>query len=366
MIPVRRAAPILAMLAVAIAGCPSESDDGGAAGHGGGEGTGGGGGHDDGPPAWQVVFDDGALDRTLLSIWGTGPDSVYAVGGPLGNEGFEALALHYDGSAWTDMHAGGTDTFWWVTGTGDDDLWMVGERGRITHYDGAAFAESEPITTATLWGAVAFATDDVWAVGGMVGGPSTQPDDVVLHFDGSSWQAVTLPGEPLGRALFKVWGTGSDDLYVVGEAGVIWHKDGDTWIDESGTPPVATGNLTTVHGCGAADVYAVGGRDLLQRDATGWIRSDKLLSNDVNGVFCAGAGEAAIVGTGGLKQRLVAGTWEDDFTKDPHGNLHAVWGDGEGSYWAVGGDFFSTPKPNVARNGIIARYGKGHVSTALQ
>lgn len=361
----RRLAPVLSVVALAVAGCPSESDDG-AGGHGGGDGAGGAGGHEEGPPAWQVVFDDGALDRALLSIWGTGPESVYAVGGPLGNDGFEALVLHYDGDAWTDLHAGGTDTFWWVTGTGDDDIWMVGERGRISHYDGASFSETEPPTTATLWGAIAFAADDVWAVGGMVGGPSTQPDDVVLHYDGAAWQPVTLPGAPLGRALFKIWGTSSDDLYVVGEAGVIWHKDVDTWNNESGAPPVATGNLTTVHGCGSDEVYAVGGRDLLQRDGTGWTRSDKLLSNDVNGVFCAGPGEAAIVGTGGLKQRLVAGAWEDDFAKDPHGNLHAVWGDGAGSYWAVGGDFFSTPKPDVPRNGIVARYGKGKVSSTLK
>jgi hypothetical protein len=300
-----------------------------------GPGDGGSGGGEPSEPAWRVVFDDGALDRALLSIWGTSSTDVFAVGGPLGNDGFDALALHFDGQAWTDLQPGGADSFWWVHGLSSTDVWMVGENGRIAHYDGTAFEEHESGTTATLWGAIAFAADDAWAVGGMPGGEATGPDDVVLHWDGTAWEPVVLPGEPLSRALFKIWGTSSDDLFVVGEYGAIWHRDGAEWILES-EPPVATGNLTTVHGCSATDVYAVGGRDLL------------------------------IVGGGGLKQRRVDGAWSDDFTEDPHGDLHGVWVDETGAFWAAGGDFLSSQKPGKARNGIIARYGPGTVPSALE
>ena len=40
-----------------------------------------------GPPEWNVVLDEGDLDRAVLSVWGTGPDEVFVVGGPLGNTG---------------------------------------------------------------------------------------------------------------------------------------------------------------------------------------------------------------------------------------------------------------------------------------
>ncbi|NUP13729.1 MAG: hypothetical protein HOW73_47440 [Polyangiaceae bacterium] len=345
--------------AIALPGCP---DDDGTGGTGGSGGEGGGGAAE---PAWRVVFDEGELDRALLSVWGTSSTSVYAVGGPLGNSGFDALALHYDGETWTDLAPGGSDSFWWVHGTGDDDVWMVGENGRVTHFDGETFEEHDVPTTATLWGAIAFAKDDVWVVGGMVGGPATEPDDVVLHYDGSAWSLVPLPGEPLGRALFKVWGTSGDDLFVVGEGGVMWHKKGAEWLLES-DPPIAGGNLTTVHGCSSSDVYAVGGRDLLHYDGSTWTKLEQGLSNDVNGVVCVGDGEAAIVGMGGLKQRMVDGAWDDDFIDDPHGNLHAVWSDETGAYWAVGGDFVASPKPDVARNGIVARYGPGNVSDSIE
>ncbi|MBL8739572.1 MAG: hypothetical protein JNK04_00715, partial [Myxococcales bacterium] len=311
------------------------------------------------------VFPEDTLDRSLLAVWGASSTDLYAVGGPLRNEGFEALALHFDGDAWRELPVGGSDSYWWVHGSSATDVFFVGEAGRVTRWDGTKASELDSGTTATLWGAIAFASDDVWVVGGMVGGAATTPDDVVLHYDGSSFEAVALPGEPLGRALFKVWGTSSDDLFVVGEGGVIWHKQGDTWTNESGDPQLAEGNLTTVHGCTANDVYAVGGRDILHYDGAAWSRLDKQLGSDVNGVVCVDASTAAIVGMGGLKQRLVDGEWIDEFSVAPFDDLHAVWADETGAYWAVGGDFVLSPKPNVARHGVVARYGPGKVPSAL-
>lgn len=346
----------LLVMAGVLAGCPDESST---------EGGGGSGGSPPSAPAWSSVFAEDTLDRSLLAIWGTSSTDVYAVGGPLRNEGFEALALHFDGDGWRELPVGGTDSYWWVHGSSETDLFFVGEAGRITHWDGAEASELDSGTTATLWGAIAFAPDDVWVVGGMVGGAATTPDDVVLHYDGSTFESVTLPGEALGRALFKVWGSSSDDLFIVGEGGVIWHKQGDTWTNESGEPTLADGNLTTVHGCSASDVYAVGGRDMLHYDGTSWSRLDKQLGSDVNGVVCVDASTAAIVGMGGLKQRLVDGEWIDEFAVAPFDDLHAVWADETGAYWAVGGDFVLTPKPNVARHGVVARYGAGKVPSAL-
>src|SRR5689334_382964 len=150
---------------------------------------------DAGGPQWATVLE--GLDGTLLSIWGTSEKDVWTVGGPLGN-GFEALVLRFDGTTWKrvkpspDIH----DTYWWVHGTG--------ENGRITHWDGAAFRHDTSGTTVTLFGLMAFSANDVWAVGGTPDQP-TATNDVVLHFDGTSWKPEALP-EKKGAALFKVWG----------------------------------------------------------------------------------------------------------------------------------------------------------------
>ncbi len=306
-------------------------------------------------PQWRTVLEP-TLDRAVLSVWGTRGD-VFAVGGSLGN-GLPTLALRYDGRDWRELRPGGTETFWWVNGTSASDVWMVGEKGRIAHFDGTSFAPHTSGTTATLWGVWAFSSNDVWAVGGTPGGGTAQPNDIVLHYDGAAWKPETLPDAPLGRALFKVWGTSSNELYVVGEAGTIWHRKGSTWTLESKTP-LATGTLFTVYGCSANEVYAVGGNDVLRSDGTTWSKVTIDLSSQVNGVSCAAPGVVAVVGMGGLKQRLVSGAWIDEFAVEPFADLHATWGDPRtGDFWAVGGEWLSAPSLGKARRGVIARYGR--------
>lgn len=316
------------------------------------------------PPAWQVALDEGDLDRVVISAWGTGPNDVFFVGGPLGNSGRETLALHWDGAAFRELSPGGDETFWWVSGSSAKDVWMVGEEGRIARWDGAAFTEHVSGTTATLWGVYAFSPTDAWAVGGTPEGGTDEPNDILLRWDGAAWTPETLPGEPLGRSLYKVWGTSSEDLYVVGEHGTIWHRDGSAWTLLS-DPPIAKGTLFTVHGCSASEVYAVGGQDVLRSDGTGFVKVDVTVGNGVNGVSCGAPGEVAVVGFGGLKQRLSGGVWLDDFGVEPYSDLHAVWADGHGAYWAVGGDFISKPSPGAPRKGVVARYGAGRVATSL-
>ncbi|MBK8256430.1 MAG: hypothetical protein IPK82_27645 [Polyangiaceae bacterium] len=309
-----------------------------------------------GAPAWETILDENALDGAVLSVWGSAPDSVFIAGGPLGNEGHSALAWHYNGCEWKDLNAGGSETFWWVGGTSDKDVWFVGEKGRIAHYDGTTITNVESGIDATIWGVYAFSPNDVWAAAGTPEGGTAKPNDIVLHFDGSSWKQETLPGEPRGVSLFKVWGPSADNFFVVGEQGTIWHREGGTWTLETGDPPITGARLFTVHGCGPNDVYAVGGQSVLHRDENGWSEVSISLGNQVNGVSCGPPGSAVLVGFGGLKQRLVDGSWIDEFDSEPFGNMHAAWADGEGAFWAVGGDFLSGPKAEK-RDGLVARYG---------
>lgn len=318
-------------------------------------------------PEWKPVLEH--LDGALLSVWGTSERDVWAVGGPLGNSGFDSLVVRFDGTTWRRPRPGGTDTFWWVHGTGPSDVWLVGERGRITHWDGTRFEERTSGTTATLFGVWASAPDDAWAVGGL---PDQHqgPNDVLLHWDGAAWKPEALP-EATNVALFKVWGSSKDDVYVVGANGVVWHRTGGAWKREA--KGIAQGRLTTVTGCSATEIIAVGGRELLTSDGTQWKRSDAPLVNDVNGVACAAPGaparewgRAVIVGGGSLKLRLVGDRWESDFGSSPFSELHGAWVDPTGAFWAVGGGFSAAPRPGVSREGVVARFGPGTVSSIIE
>jgi hypothetical protein len=240
---------------------------------------------------------------------------------------------------------------------------MVGENGRTTHYDHDVASEHPIPTTATLYGVWTAGPNDAWAVGGTPEKGTSAPNDLVYHWGGSAWTEVPLP-QKLGRAFFKIWGTGSDNLYVVGEAGTIWHKVGADWRLES-DPPIARGTLLTVAGCGPNEVYAVGGRDVLRSDGEHWTRLDVALTNDVNGVACGAPGDVVIVGFGGSKQRLVNGVWQDDFGTTPYSDLHGAWADGRGAFWAAGGDFVTAASPGRRRDGVVARYGSGTIPNVV-
>ncbi len=320
------------------------------------------------PIEWTPVIQN--LDGALLSIWGTSERDIWTVGGPLGNSGFESLVMRFDGNVWRRMKTTGTETYWWVHGTGPSDVWLVGEKGRITHWDGTKLEERASGTTATLFGVWAAAPDDAWAVGGQPDDPNGA-NDVVLHWDGSSWKSEVLPAQNK-VALFKVWGSSKDDIYVVGEAGIVWRRTGGAWTREA--MGVARGRLTTVTGCSGSEIIAVGGRELLTSNgAAAWKRSDAVLVNELNGVACAPAGaparsygRAVIVGGGSLKLRLVGDKWEDDFGSKPFSDLHGAWVDPTGAFWGVGGSFTTTPKPGVSREGVVARYGAGTVPGRIE
>ena len=316
-----------------------------------------------GGPSWQVVLR--GLQPSLLAVWGTGQGDVFAVGGSLGN-GTPASILHYDGTAWKDLAPGTNETFWWAHGTSDKDVWAVGTNGHIVHWDGSTFTDHSvtPATTATLYGVWAASRTDVWAVGGTPEGGTSKPNDVLLHWDGTSWTPSPLP-MTLGRTFFKVWGTSSANLYVVGEFGTVWHRVGTTWSLEANKPkPLATGNLTTVNGCSASEVYAVGGQDVLTSDGKTWSRASVTVVNGgVNGVSCASPGKPVIVGFGGFRQRLVSGQWVDDTSTSPIQNdFHGAWADPSGGFWAAGGHFVDQPQPGVSRDGILAYYGIANIA----
>lgn len=314
------------------------------------------------PPAWQTVFSGGALDRALLSAWGPSPDRLFAVGGSLGNGPKQALVLSWEGGVFRELDAPGDGSFWWVHGTSADDVWMVGEQGRVAHWDGHALAELPRPTTATLWGVFAVSKTEVWMVGGTPGKGTSAPNDLVFRWDGAAITPVDLP-KKRGGTLFKVWATKAGEVFAVGEGGTVWHLRGDAWsLDE--VPSKAP--FRTVNGCDAADVWVVGGPDVVHWDGAVWSREDVSVAGTANGVACLGRGDVAVVGNGGLKLRKVAGAWLDERGLAPLSDLHSVYSDGAGVLWAAGGDFVSPVTQGASRSGVLGRFGPGVVAPTLR
>jgi len=302
---------------------------------------------------WSLAVGD--LDRVPLCVWGSAPDNVWIGGGGLASSD-RALLLHFDGRSWTDVSGGLLGTIWWIHGTGPADIWAVGEMGLALHWDGSAWAPSSTGTDANLFGVWAAASNDVWAVGGSPSG--TGPNDVLLHFDGLTWAPVAPP-RILGATYFKIWGLSPTDLHVVASAGLALHYDGSSWT-EAATDARAT--LFTVHGEAAA-LRAIGGppATVLLWDGHSW-KAEAVpaeMSGAMTGIFVDVSGTTFMTGERYQRyERDPSGHFTNDTDVPPFfGDLHAVWGDGRGNAWAVGGNYVALTSPGVQPKGIVLRYG---------
>ena len=79
---------------------------------------------DDPAPAegqWSTVAS--GLGRAVLAIAGHSEADVWAVGA---DKGQGPLALHYDGTAWTELKPGTRGALWWVHAVPGGDTWFAG------------------------------------------------------------------------------------------------------------------------------------------------------------------------------------------------------------------------------------------------
>ena len=301
---------------------------------------------------WTVV--SGSLDRACLSVWSPAAGEAFIAGGGLGN-GSKGLLLHLKSNAWSTIDLGTTDTLWWVHGFSPTQVIAVGELGAIYSVDGTAAVRMTSGTTATLFGVWGATPDDLWAVGGSPG--SFGPNDVLLHYDGSKWTSVPAP-QVLGATYFKVWGSAKNDVFVVGQGGIILHYDGSVWSRQV-SPVKAT--LLTVAGRSATDVYAVGGPPtaLIHYDGTTWSSvAIPESASGLAGVSAAANGDLIVVGLGGVKWRATKAhpALISDTEQPPRQDLHGTWAGADQGY-AVGGDFLVAGTPGVAKKGVVAYFG---------
>src|SRR5512139_48203 len=104
------------------------------------------------------VVDPAASRDSLLAVWGSANDDVWAVGD-------RGAITHFDGKAWTAVASGTEVNLSAVAGTGAKDVWATGEEGVTLHYDGKAWKEVSREPGASLLGVWASGPSDVWVAG---------------------------------------------------------------------------------------------------------------------------------------------------------------------------------------------------------
>ena len=296
---------------------------------------------------WGAAFD--ASEQGFLSaVWGSGPDDVFTVGGqPAACEVF-----HYNGSVWQEMNVPTVPVLAWVFGFGPDDVYAVGVDGGMIRYDGQTWRTIATGTTQDLWGIWGSAPNDLWIVGGDVE-PTGQPQapPIILRYNGSTFQSFQVPpGARSATSLFKVWGIGSK-VFAVGSNGLILEFDGTDWVQVDAGDE-ADEDFVSLWGTSEDNIVAVGGRSgarIASYNGTTWSTIAPDGVPGLNAVFMVNPHEAVFAGVNGEVGRY--DPILDDLQSETPATgqeLHGMWGDGQGRFYAVGGRTGAVPFSGVA------------------
>jgi hypothetical protein len=215
------------------------------------------------PGTWDVQATP-EFDRQL-EMFGEaaiGPSDVWAVGALFPespDDVYTPLALHFDGSAWTQIpvplpEASPSAMLRAVGGTSPSDVWAVGIKfegnahnpGRMSellaHWDGTSWSivPSPPGSeNRQLQDVVAISSSDVWAVGTVsVPDPNNVDQTLIEHWDGLAWTVVPSPNhsDSSYNYFWAVSASSSNNVWALGQwatdsayGNLIQRWDGDTW-----------------------------------------------------------------------------------------------------------------------------------------
>ena len=87
------------------------------------------------------------------------------------------------------------------------------------------------------------------------------------------------PENPVRTAFLGVWGSGPDNVWIVGQPGLIYYWDGDIWVDQ--TSPTSQ-PLTSVWGDDTGTLYITGHNGVILRNTGGgWTKMESGTTEDL-------------------------------------------------------------------------------------
>ena len=218
-----------------------------------------------------------------------------------------------------------------------DSVWAVGHHGRFQSWDGKRWRNREPnplsflsngedLLNHQLTGMWAFSPSDVWV--------SSKSHSTAHHFDGTEWTSY-----PMSTGVRRLWASGPNDIWGVSNGGAVQHFTGVKW--ESVTSPTSN-FLWGVAGSGSSDVWIVGEEgDVL----TGAGSSLKMLpakaSTSMHAVYVEGpTGRIWVAGRYGRVEfcERPCTAWISAGPPDVTSDFYDIAGTGPTDIWAAGAD----------------------------
>jgi hypothetical protein len=263
-----------------------------------------------------------AIACPLMSIWGSSPSDIWAVGS-------EGCVVHFDGKTWRQQPSITARNLTAVAGTASNDVWAVGAEGVTLHFDGHNWSETESSEGRVLLGAWSNASGEVWVSGveGSVG--------LLRYYTTKkhAWENKHIPGS---KSLWRAAGAGADNVWVVGSdddaKGFVLRSDGK----HLERVPFSGPSLRGVYSSSANDVWIATYDGALQHwDGTQWGMATTIPDAHWLGLWGSGPGDVWAFGLGGTVYHYTGTTWArvDTGTREI---VWSAWGHAPNDVWFVG------------------------------
>ena len=191
---------------------------------------------------WTLHFEL-HLDVTIMAMWGSSPESIYAVGD-------EGLVLHFDGLRWQRMPSGTQSALYSLWGWDNEHLLAPGDFGLMLRYNGKEWGEFNINSESFLYGVWGDSLSNIYTVG---------LSGTLAHFNGQRWQQMATR---LREDLLGIDGSAAAGAFAVGTRGCVLRLDGGQWLTE---PSGVDAGLRAVCATQGGAVYTVGDRGTIIR-----------------------------------------------------------------------------------------------------
>lgn len=217
-----------------------------------------------------AVLDEGVLSdltspwmASVYAPWGCDAETVLAIN----YDGEDYSLISFDGAGWNTVDEELPGAVYGLWGTACDDFYAVGES--IWRFDGESWMEQDYDFPSDyfwdwefhdVWGS---GPDDVYVVGTVMHEEFEADEDIgftsplatVMHWDGTMWNELfyhwswdlDFNEESLGA----VWGSGADDIYMLGDH--FYHYGGDPYVEVS---DMGANPYISMWGLASDDIYA--------------------------------------------------------------------------------------------------------------
>jgi len=173
-------------------------------------------------------------------------------------------------------------------------------------FDYLCSAVSEKINLNAVWGR---SLEDVYAVG---------DSGMILHFNGT--QCIKMQSNTSNN-LNSIWGN-DDTIFAVGESGTIIYYNGQEWKNSS------SGTFNYLNGVWGInnEIYSVGGAGtVLYYNGTTWVEQPSITFNSLNAIWGMTINNVFAVGNSGTIIHFNGTTWSE-LSSNTFMDLNSIWG----------------------------------------